>query len=157
MEMNAVIQIYEVDDRGKIYADCLQEIPAINPDYFSNKKWTGIAMHGPAEMYVTETELLVSNRGMTSRLGSSESGIRIFNIEDGGSKLTPKQVLDTTTCGGPVRHFWMNEESTKLYAGINMGTPEVVHTYTRNDPSCTFTKLEGEANVDMDVLCIARM
>jgi 6-phosphogluconolactonase (cycloisomerase 2 family) len=155
METNATIQIYEIDDRGRIFGDCLQELPVIDPAFFG-RRWTGIAVNCPAELYVTETEVFVSNRGiMASRFGSGESGIRIFTVDNDGSKLSPKQFIDTTSVG-PVRHFWMNKESTKLHLGINMGKPELIETYVRKDSSCMFEKV-GQANVEMDVLCIASM
>jgi 6-phosphogluconolactonase (cycloisomerase 2 family) len=150
MEFNAVLQVYEIDKNGKIYGDCLQEIPTIDPDYWSSK-WTGVGMSAAAELYATETEVLLSNRGMKSRVGSAESSIRIFGMEEAGARLVPKQLLETS---GPVRHFWMNDDSTKLYSGVTMGTPQVIETFVRSQSGVPFEKV-GEANVEMDVLCIA--
>lgn len=106
LEFNAVIQVYEMNPMtGRIAGDCLQEVTAIDPDYFRWKKTTGAAVHASAELYATATEVFVSNRGFDCNPwggGSVESGVRIFAIEEDGAKLVPKQFL---RCGGPVRHF----------------------------------------------------
>ena len=103
LEFNAVIQVYEIDPfTGRISGDCLQEIPAIDPSYFHWNKTTGVGVHASAELYVTATEVFVSNRGFNFWGGAAESSVRIFSIEDNGAKLVPKQSLE---CNGPVRHF----------------------------------------------------
>mmetsp|Transcript_5793 Transcript_5793/g.10769 ORF Transcript_5793/g.10769 Transcript_5793/m.10769 type:complete len:418 (+) Transcript_5793:145-1398(+) len=153
-EMSPVLQVYEIDTNGKIFGDCLQEIPAIDPAYFTHGwggKWTGVGISAPAELYVTESEVLISNRGMKTRMGSAESSIRIFGMEEDGAKLVPRQVLETP---GPVRYFWMNKESTKIFSGTHSCQPPVVETYVRDEAGGSFTKV-GEANVGMDVMCIA--
>ena len=102
LEFNAVIQVYEIDPfMGQISGDCLQEIPAIDPNYFGWKK-TGVGVHASAELYATATEVFVSNRGFNFWGGAAESSVRIFSIENDGAKLVPKQLLE---CEGPVRHF----------------------------------------------------
>jgi hypothetical protein len=106
LEFNAMIQVYEINpSTGRISGDCLQEIPAIDPDYFGWKKTTGAAIHASAELYATATELFVSNRGFNFWGGSAESSVRIFSIENDGAQLIPKQSLQ---CEGPVRHFLPN-------------------------------------------------
>jgi hypothetical protein len=103
LEFNTVIQVYEINpSTGRISGDCLQEIPAIDPDYFGWKKTTGAAINAAAELYATATEVFVSNRGFNLWGGSAESSVRVFSIEDNGAKLVPKQSLE---CEGPVRHF----------------------------------------------------
>lgn len=160
METISVLQIYEIDDHGKISADCLQELPTIDPAYLNNSywgdnsKWHGIAMNMPAELYVTEAEVLVSNRCVkVPYVGFGESSIRIFGLSDNGAKLVLKQIMETPAS---VRHFWKNKDCTKLYSGTNMGKPEVVETFVRDSSNEVFRKV-GEANVEMDVMCIAPM
>lgn len=107
LEFNTVIQVYEIHPvTGRISGDCLQEVPAIDPDYFAGwKKATGAAIHASAELCVTETDVFVSTRGtgiLSKGNNLAESGVRIFSIENNGAKLVPKQYLP---CGGPVRHF----------------------------------------------------
>lgn len=103
LEFNAVIQVYEINPMtGRIWGDCLQEIPAIDPDYFGWKKTTGAGVHASAELYATATEVFVSNRGFNLWGGAAESSVRIFSIQDDGAKLVLKQTLE---CEGPVRHF----------------------------------------------------
>jgi 6-phosphogluconolactonase (cycloisomerase 2 family) len=159
METTPVLQVYEIDRNGKILGDCLQEVPTIDPSYlqnsyFGSSKWHGISMNAPAELYVTDTEVLVSNRCLkVPYVGYGESSIRIFQMTDNGAKLVLKQVLETPAS---VRHFWKNEDCTKLFSGINMGTPKVIETFVRDSPNEEFRKV-GEANVEMDVMCIAPM
>jgi 6-phosphogluconolactonase (cycloisomerase 2 family) len=156
METSNVLLVYEIDEHGKISADCLQEVPTIDPAYLQNKywgnsKWHGMAINSPSELYVTETELLVSNRCVkVPYLGFGESSIRIFDLVDNGARLVLKQVVETLAS---VRHFWKSQDCTKLYSGINFGKPEVVETFIRDNPNDNFRKV-GEANVEMDVLCI---
>jgi 6-phosphogluconolactonase (cycloisomerase 2 family) len=103
LEFNTVIQVYEINPfTGRISGDCLQEIPAIDPEYYGWKKTTGAAISAAAELYATATEVFVSNRGFNFWGGSAESSVRVFSIEDNGAKLVPKQSLE---CEGPVRHF----------------------------------------------------
>ncbi|KAL3919007.1 MAG: hypothetical protein SGILL_003967, partial [Bacillariaceae sp.] len=160
MEMNNVLQVYEIDGKGKIAGDCLQEVPVIDAGFLTNSywgkdsKWTGIAMNGAGEVYVTDTEILVSNRAMTTRLGQGENSIRIFSIEEGGAKLEPKQLLETA---GPVRFFWKDPNCTKLYSGTNQSSPpQVIEKFVRDSTSGAFTKV-GEASVEVDVMCVAPM
>ncbi|KAL3897801.1 MAG: hypothetical protein SGARI_006835 [Bacillariaceae sp.] len=101
-EMNNVLQVYEIDSNGKIICDCLQELPTIDPAfsyskrYFgSGSKWTGVALNSAAELYVTEKEVMVSNRAMKTRFGRGENSIRIFRMEEDGARLVPKQTLET--------------------------------------------------------------
>ena len=116
MEFNTVVQVYEIDPfTGRISGDCLQEISAIDPEYFGWKKLTGAAVHASAEMYATTTELFVSNRGFRFFAGSAESSIRVFSIENNGAQLVPKQSL---MCEGPVRHFVPNQNR-----GLSFGKP----------------------------------
>jgi 6-phosphogluconolactonase (cycloisomerase 2 family) len=160
MEFNNVLQVYEIDAKGKIAGDCLQEIPTIDPGFFkhsywgNDSKWTGVALNSAAELYVTESEVLVSNRGMTTRLGQGENSIRIFSIQEEGAKLVPKQMVGTA---GPVRFFWKDRNCTRLYSGVNQSSPpQVIETFVRDSTSGLFTKV-GEADVEMDVICIASM
>jgi 6-phosphogluconolactonase (cycloisomerase 2 family) len=156
MESSNFLQFYEIDQHGKISADCLQEVPTIDPaylrnSYWGNSKWHGMAMNSASELYVTETEILVSNRCVkVPYLGFGESSIRIFDLVDNGAKLVLKQVVETLAS---VRHFWKSKDCTKLYSGINLGRPEVIETFIRDNPNDKFRKV-GEANVEMDVLCI---
>lgn len=160
MEYANVVQVYEIDNKGKISGDCLQEVPTIDEGYFrrgyfgANNKWHGLAVNGLAELHVTETELMVSNRCMTApHIGSGETSIRIFDIGDDGAKLVLKQVLETM---GLVRHFRKSKDSTKVYSGINTGNLKVIETFVRDSPQDNFRKV-GEANIEMDVMCIVPM
>ncbi len=123
LEFNTMIQVYEIDPcTGRISGDCLQEIPAIDPNYFRWQKRTGFGVHASAELYATATEVLVSNRGFNFWGGAAESSVRIFSIEENGAKLVLKQSLE---CQGPVRHFFPDDRNLRL-------RPEVVSTSSDN-------------------------
>ncbi len=104
----------------------------------------------------TATEVFVSNRGYQTFLGSAESGIRIFTVENEGARLVPQQSLTTA---GPVRHFSIDRNATKIYSGVNMAKPQLIETFVRKhvkeDVHGIFEKV-GTADVGMDVMCIAR-
>mmetsp|Transcript_4158 Transcript_4158/g.9385 ORF Transcript_4158/g.9385 Transcript_4158/m.9385 type:complete len:272 (+) Transcript_4158:1052-1867(+) len=167
LEFNTVIQVYEIHPvTGRISGDCLQEVSAIDPDYFAGwKKATGAAIHASAELCVTESEVFVSNRGtgvLSKGNNWAESGVRIFSIENDGAKLVPKQYLP---CGGPVRHFVAlssddclasssQSSVVRLFAGSDKGrqtsTPQLnsvgststgnsasIETFVRSDPEDT--------------------
>lgn len=181
LEFNAVLQVYEINPRtGRISGDCLQEIPAIDPEYFGWKRTIGAAVHASAELYATATEVFVSNRGILSNSmwGTAESGVRVFSVQDDGAKLVPKQFLE---CGGPVRHFLANHRRPKttslsissdhsssspvrLFVGSDKGrgpyncNSASIETFVRRQPEAlggTFERF-GVANVGMDVItCIA--
>mmetsp|Transcript_31716 Transcript_31716/g.74646 ORF Transcript_31716/g.74646 Transcript_31716/m.74646 type:complete len:227 (-) Transcript_31716:140-820(-) len=170
LEFNTVIQVYEIQPiTGRICGDCLQEIPAIDPEYFAGKA-TGAAIHASAELFATENELWVSNRGipLVSRGSWASSDVRFFSIEHGGAKLVPKQTLE---CHGPVRHFVgvpsSGDESGmpgRLFVGSDRGLNDgqshtaSIETFVRSDPEVpggTFQRL-GSATVGMDsITCIA--
>eukprot|EP00531_Pseudo-nitzschia_arenysensis_P001408 CAMPEP_0116144590 /NCGR_PEP_ID=MMETSP0329-20121206/16091_1 /TAXON_ID=697910 /ORGANISM="Pseudo-nitzschia arenysensis, Strain B593" /LENGTH=543 /DNA_ID=CAMNT_0003640039 /DNA_START=9 /DNA_END=1640 /DNA_ORIENTATION=- len=123
LEFNTSIQVYEMDPvKGRIAGDCLQEIPAIDPNYFGWQKRTGVGIHASAELYVTATEVVVSNRGFNFFGGAAESSVRIFSIQDHGAKLVLKQSLE---CRGPVRHFIADNHHN--------------HSHRRIDPASTTT------------------
>jgi len=191
LEFNAVIQVYEINSfTGKISGDCLQEVPTIDPEYFGSKykssssssssKFTGIALHAPAELLCTASELFVTNRGFNyggRRLGQAESGVRVFTIEDDGAKLVPKQELN---CYGPVRHCLLTNNpfhAVKLYAGSdkerrsslkngnndndnenNNYSSASIETFVRRQPEACGGMFErlGSAKVGMDnITCIS--
>jgi 6-phosphogluconolactonase (cycloisomerase 2 family) len=147
-ESHSVIQVYEISPDGKILADCLQEIPSIDPSYFDS--WwrpTGLAWNAPAEFVATSEGVLVSNRGL-ALMGRAESSIRLFVYDQGGAWLVPKQVLDVA---GPVRHFLMHQN--KIYSGVDRQKPGLVETFVKQEDG-TYKKT-GEAAIGMDVMCIA--
>eukprot|EP00536_Pseudo-nitzschia_multiseries_P001038 jgi/Psemu1/321899/estExt_fgenesh1_pg.C_130018 len=170
LEFNTVIRVYEIQPvTGRICGDCLQEIPAIDPDYFAAKA-TGAAIHASAELLVTNTELWVSNRGipLVSRGSWATSDVRIFSIEHGGAKLVPKQSLD---CLGPVRHFVgvrsdrnASGSPTRLVVGSDPSPhgdeshAASIETFVRSDPEeagGAFRRV-GCASVGMDsITCVA--
>jgi hypothetical protein len=109
-------------------------------------------------LVTTATEVLVSNRGYQTFLGSAESGIRIFNVDNYGARLVPQQFLTTA---GPVRHFSMDKNATKIHSGVNMAKPQLIETFVRSqnvDDEGVHENFErvGAADVGMDVMCIAR-
>lgn len=88
-------------------------------------------------------------------MGSAESGIRIFTVKNQGAQLVQQQSLTTA---GPICHFWMDKGATKLYSGVSTTKPQLIESFVRkqisNDVHGEFEKV-GEADVGMDVLCIA--
>jgi hypothetical protein len=131
-------------------------VETIASDYFNGKKWTGAAVSSPAELVSTKTEVFVSNRGYQTFLGSAESGIRIFTVEKDGAQLVSQQSLATA---GPVRHFSIDKGATKIYSGVNLTKPHLIETFVRkhaNEHAPGEFEKVGEADVGMDVMCIAR-
>lgn len=165
METHCLLQVYEISREGKILADCLQEIPTIDPAYFQTLRWNGMAISAAAELKVTQEGVWVSNRGMTSPLGRAESSVRVFAYEEGGARLSPAAHLKTA---GPVRHFAFGPSFTesdrpdvdKILVGINAKAPGVVEMYRRirqGDAGGNGTaqaEKTGEAFVGMDVFCV---
>jgi 6-phosphogluconolactonase (cycloisomerase 2 family) len=158
MEMNAVVQVYEYNAKdGKIYGDCLQESPTIDPSYFNGSKWTGVGMNAPAEVVATDTELFVSNRGLQAKiLGSTENSVRIFRLEDKGRKMVPFQCVQTK---GPIRHFWLSDDKNTLLTATHFCEPYVIEKFVRRQDGSDdesvgkFVKV-GEAEVDFEVACL---
>lgn len=154
MEINAVLQVYECDADGRIYGDCLQEIPTIDPAYFDGSKWTGMSLNAPGELVVTDTEVFVSNRGLkapTSLLpGRTEESVRIFRLQEEGRKVVPQQCVETK---GPIRHFWLDKDAKTLFTATHVFEPFVVEKFVRQDEDGMFAKV-GEADVGMEVVCL---
>lgn len=154
-ETHSVIQVYELS-KGRILADCLQEIPTMDPSFFDRspppwkQKMTGMAANMASELLATEHGVWVSNRGLVVA-GHAENSIRFFEYQEGGARLIAKTRLDTQ---GPVRHFCLlptESSPTTIVAGISKKDPGIVETFAQVNNE--FQKV-GDAVTGLEVLCI---
>lgn len=156
-ESHSVIQVYEYS-KGRILADCLQEIPSIDPSFFDRtlppwkQTMAGMATNMASELLATDDGLWVSNRGLGVRVaGRAENSVRFFEYQDQGARLVAKTCLDTR---GPIRHFLLpttTPGSTMIITGTNNKEPGVIETFivTNNE-----VKKMGEMATGLDTLCL---
>eukprot|EP00934_Nitzschia_sp_Nitz4_P000497 Nitzschia sp. Nitz4//scaffold163_size50693//18311//19591//NITZ4_006987-RA/size50693-processed-gene-0.45-mRNA-1//-1//CDS//3329538028//497//frame0 len=160
LELHSLIQVYEMRRDGSIVADCLQEVPTVDPSYFDTSKlfrFVGLAVNAAAEMVATAQGIWVSNRGHKVA-GNAESSVRFFEYQEGGARIANQQVLVST--GGPVRHFALMPGGTKIVSGAVQKIPGLVETFQSTSKEAGDTESlglfnkTGEATVGMEVFCI---
>jgi 6-phosphogluconolactonase (cycloisomerase 2 family) len=166
LETHSVIQVYEITKTGTILADCLQEIPCIDPSFFDRslppwkQTFVGVAANMAAELLATRHGLWVSNRGLKLIAGRVDNSVRFYEYQDDGARLAYQTHVDPQ---GPVRHFAHlesgggggGESSTMILTGMNHKDPGVVETFVKSTSVSEggFKKV-GEAATGLDVLCI---
>lgn len=159
-ESHSVIQVYEYAN-GRILADCLQEIPSIDPSFFDRtlppwkQTMAGMATNMASELVATEEGLWVSNRGLLPLrgVGRAENSIRCFDYQDKGARLVAKTCVDTR---GPIRHFLLpptTPGTTTLMSGTNTADPGVIEIFTVTTNSAEIKK-KGEIVTGLDTLCL---
>lgn len=155
-ESHSVIQVYEYSN-GRILADCLQEIPSIDPSFFDRSlpPWkqtmAGMATNMASELIATDQGLWVSNRGMVVVAGRAENSIRFLEYQDQGARLVAKTRVDTQ---GPIRHFSLHPTpsgSTMLVTGTNNTDPGLIETFTVTNGEINKV---GELVTGLDTLCL---
>jgi 6-phosphogluconolactonase (cycloisomerase 2 family) len=159
-ESHSVIQVYEYAN-GRILADCLQEIPSIDPSFFDRtlppwkQTMAGMATNMASELVAEEEGLWVSNRGLLPLrgVGRAENSVRCFDYQDQGARLVAKACADTR---GPIRHFLLpptNPGTTTLMSGTNNTDPGVIEIFTVTTNGGEIKK-RGEIETGLDTLCL---
>lgn len=155
-ESHSVIQVYEYA-KGRILADCLQEIPSIDPSFFARslppwkQSMAGMAANMASELLATDHGLWVSNRGLVVVAGQVENSVRFLEYQDNGARLLATRRVDTR---GPIRHFSLppsNPGSTTIITGTNNQDPGLIETFTVTNNEI---KKMGEIVTGLDTLCL---
>ena len=145
-EWTSHIQIYSIDEEGKIDPTLLNEVCCYDPAL--KGAWVGIGMTAVAELEACDDNLILSVRGMSTFGGRAESSVRLFEYVDGGENLKSIGTLEGITA--PVRHFY--RKGNVIWVGFNSSKMPLVKKYEKRGDKWT---LKGEADVGMDVFCIS--
>ena len=147
-ERHSVVQVYELL-QGRIVADCLQELPTIDPSFFNSWKPTGLAWNTATELVATSTGIVISNGCSFQLLGRAENSLRFFDYTLRGT-LALQQVM---AMDGPVHHFLYCTEK-KILAGVDTGG--VVETFLcQEEHGSAFQKTGVAAIHGGSVFCLA--
>lgn len=158
-EFANAVQVYGIDDTGKMDATCLCDLKIAEIDTLTQYWWIGVGITAAAEMTASSDGLIVSVRGKPAPGCRADSCVRTLSYVDEGRQLAYQQRMETPSA---VRHFACaleppsvpGEDPVKvLWVGINSASYPMVQKY-RMVPSSENYELTGEANVGMDVFCV---
>ena len=152
-EMFNFVQVFSIDETGKIGSECLQEIKIAGVE-LEKECWIGIGITCASEFQAYDDHLLVSVRGISAGggAGKAEYCVRVLNYVDDGKSLKLAEQIETRAA---VRHF--ARQGNILWAGMNSNSQPYVQKYAKkssDDTDSQSYELIGEVDVGVDVLCV---